>query len=102
MDTSDILGERNISALALAALLLSSFFTGFCASETAASSIVDAKVAQAAPSKASIYDPPPQRDKPAMTLDERLRLQKDLAAARDRHAPSAKPHPARPAQPAKP
>jgi hypothetical protein len=58
--------------------------------------------AQAAPPKTSIYDPPPQREKPAMTLDERLKLQKDLTAARDRHAPDAKAraHAAPPAQPA--
>jgi hypothetical protein len=60
--------------------------------------------AQATPPKTSIYDPPPQREKPAMTLDERLKLQKDLTAARDRHAPDAKAkaHAAPPAQPAKP
>jgi hypothetical protein len=51
----------------------------------------------------SIYDPPPQRGNPAMTPDERLKMQKELNAARDRQgaASKAKAHPA-PAQPAKP
>jgi hypothetical protein len=34
-----------------------------------------------------------------MTLDERLKLQKELTAARDRHAPNAKAHAAQPAKP---
>ena len=53
-------------------------------------------------SKTSIYDPPPQREKPAMMLDERLKLQKDLTAARDRHSPNAKDYAAPPAQLPKP
>jgi hypothetical protein len=94
--------ERNISAFA-AALLLSSLSLGECGPATAGSSPMDAR-AQATPPKTSIFDTPPQRE-PAMTLDERLKLQKDLTTARDRHPPDAKgrAHPATvPAQPAKP
>jgi hypothetical protein len=93
--------ERKIPAFAMAALLLSSLSLGACATAIAGSSLLDAR-AQAAPPKTSIYDPPPQREKPAMTLDERLKLQKDLTAARDRHASGAKAHAAPPAQPTKP
>jgi hypothetical protein len=85
--------ERKISAFA-AALLLSSLSLGECAPATAGSSLMDAR-AQVPPPKTSIFDPPPQRE-PAMTPDERLKLQKDLTNARDRHAPDGKAR-ARPA-----
>src|SRR5260370_20614172 len=50
-----------------------------------------------------IGDLPPKREKPAMTPDERLKLQKELIAARDRQAPAGKARaPAAPAQPLKP
>jgi hypothetical protein len=95
--------ERKIPAFAAAAVLLSSLSLGECAASSAGSSLMDAR-AQTTPPKTSIYDPPPQPEKPAMTLDERLKLQKDLAAARDRQVPNAKAkaHAAPPAQPAKP
>jgi hypothetical protein len=103
MGTAYVPNERKIAAFALAALLLSSLSLDGCATATAGSSLMDAR-AQAAPPKTSIYDPPPQREKAAMTLDERFKLQKDLTAARDRHAPDAKAkvNAAPPAQPAKP
>jgi hypothetical protein len=101
MGTVSVPNERKIPAFAVAALLLSSLSLGECATAAAGSSLLDAR-AQAAPPKTSIYDPPPQREKPAMTLDERLKLQKDLTAARDRHPPNAKAHAAPPAQPPKP
>jgi hypothetical protein len=101
MGTASDPNERKIPAFAVAALLLSSLSLGECATAAAGSSLMDAR-AQAAPPKTSIYDPPPQREKPAMTLDERLKLQKDLTAARDRHPPNAKAHAAPPAQPPKP
>jgi hypothetical protein len=72
---------RNIPAVAVAALLLSSLSLGECATAIAGTSLMDAK-AQATP-KTSIYDPPPKREKPAMTPDERLKMQKDLNAALD-------------------
>jgi hypothetical protein len=91
-----------IAAFAAVALLLSGLSLGECPTATAGSSLMDAR-AQAAPPKASIYDPPPQRENPAMTTDERLKMQKELNTARDRQgaASKAKAHPA-PAQPAKP
>ena len=103
MGTAYVPNERKIRAFAFAALLLSSLSLGEYATATAGSSLMDAR-AQAPPPKTSIYDPPPQRENPAMTLDERLKLQKDLTAARDRHAPDAKARvrAVPPAQPAKP
>jgi len=79
---------RNIPAVAVAALLLSSLSLGECATAIAGTSLMDAK-AQATP-KTSIYDPPPKREKPAMTPDERLKMQKDLNAARDRQLAGSK------------
>ena len=91
MGTAYVPNERKIPAVAMAALLLSSLSHGECATAIAGSSLMDAW-AQAVPPKTSIYDPPPQREKPALTLDERLKLQKDLTAARDRHPPDTKAH----------
>jgi hypothetical protein len=34
-----------------------------------------------------VEDPPPKRTVPALTADERSKLQKELIAARDRQAP---------------
>jgi hypothetical protein len=55
--------------------------------------------------KTSVYPPiddlPPQREKPAMTADERSKLQKELIAARDRQASKARGGAERP-QPIKP
>jgi hypothetical protein len=98
--------ERKISAVAAVVLMLPGLSLGETATATAGSSLPDA-IAQATPQKPSIFDPPPQRDQPAMTPEERLKLQKDLTAARDRHPPDAKTktksktHPA-PAPSAKP
>jgi hypothetical protein len=97
--------ERKITGLAAGALLLSSLSLGGCATSTAGSSLMDAR-AEAAPAP-SVYplldDLPPKREKPAMTPDERLKLQKELSAARDRQAPAGKARaPAAPAQPVKP
>jgi hypothetical protein len=102
MGIAYVSNERKISAFAAAALLLSSLSLGECATSTAGSSLMDAR-AQAAPPKTSIFDPPPKRENPAMTPDERLKMQKELNAARDRQgaASKAKAHPA-PAQPMKP
>jgi hypothetical protein len=55
---------------------------------------MDARAEAPAPPKARVYLPvedlPPKRDKPAMTPAERLKLQKELIAARDRQAPDRK------------
>jgi hypothetical protein len=82
--------ERKISAFATAALMLSSLSLGGCATSTTGSSVMDARAETPAPPKTSIFDLPPKREKPAMTLDERLKLQKELMDARDRQAPGAK------------
>jgi hypothetical protein len=85
--------ERKISAFAATALVLSSLSLGGCATSTAGS-LMDARAEAPAPPKTSVYLPvedlPPKREKPAMTLDERLKLQKELIAARDRQAPDGK------------
>ena len=96
-----------VTAPVAAALLLSSLSLGGCATSTAGSSLMDARAEAPAPPKTSVYLPvedlPPKREKPAMTPDERLKLQKELIAARDRQAPAGKARaPAAPAQPVKP
>jgi hypothetical protein len=94
--------ERKITALAAGALVLSSLSLGGCATSTAGSSLMDAR-AEAAPHTSAyplVGDLPPKREKPAMTTDERLKLQKELIAARDRQAPAGKAR--APAQPVKP
>jgi hypothetical protein len=85
-----------------AALLLWGLSLGECATATAGSSLMNAR-AQAAPPQKSIYDPPPKRQNPAMTPDERLKMPKELNAARDRQeaGTKARAH-AAPAKPAKP
>ena len=52
----------------------------------------------------SVEDLPPKREMPAMTPDERSKLQKELIAARDRQAvkPVKKPEGAAQAEPSKP
>jgi hypothetical protein len=74
-------------ALAATALLLYCLSLGGCATSTC-SSLMDARAESPARPKTSGYpavqDLPPQREKPAMTADERLKLQKELIAARDR------------------
>jgi hypothetical protein len=103
MGIVDVSNEQRISSLAAAVLILSSLSLGECAASSGVSSSMDA-LALAAPPKTSIFDSPPKREQPAMTPQERLNLQKDLTAARDRHAPDAKAgaHAAPPAKPAKP
>jgi hypothetical protein len=78
---------------ALGALLLLSLSLGGCATSTG-SSLMDARDEATAPSKASAYLPvedlPPKREKPAMTADERMKVTKELTAARDRPASHVK------------
>jgi len=71
----------------------------------AGSSLMDARAQ--APPKTSVHplveDLPPKREKPAMTADERLKVQKELIAARYRQAPHGKAKGgAKRAQPVKP
>lgn len=76
------------TALAAAALLLLTLSLGGCATSTAGSSLMDARAEAPAPPKTRGYLPvevlPPNRE--AMTADERLKLKKELTAARDRQA----------------
>ena len=102
------MSKDRTTTLATAALLLSGLSLGGCVTSTAGSSLMDARAEAApAPSHTSVYplvgDLPPKREKPSMTPDERLKLQKELIAARDRQAPAGKARaPAAPAQPVKP
>lgn len=97
---------KQITALAAGAQLLLSFSLGGCATSTAGSSLMDARAEAPVPPKSSVYLPlddlPPQREKPAMTSDERLKLQKELIAARDRQVAAGKAQGAALAEPVKP
>jgi hypothetical protein len=94
MGVAYVTNERKIIAFAAGALLLSSLSLGGCATSTAGSSLMDARAEAPAVPKASVYLPvedlPPKRAVPAMTADERLKLQKELIAARDRQASAGK------------
>jgi hypothetical protein len=106
MGIAYVSNERKTSAFAAAALLLSSLSLGGCATSSAGSSLMDARAEAPAPPKASAYLPvedlPPQREKPIMTPDERLKLQKELIAARDRQLAAGKAQGAALAEPVKP
>jgi hypothetical protein len=85
--------DAKMAVLAAAALLLSGLLLGGCATSTPGSSLMDARAEAPVHSKTSSYLPVedlPKDDKPAMTADERLKLQKELIAARDRQASRAK------------
>jgi hypothetical protein len=82
--------NKQITALAAGALLLLSLSLGGCATSNAGSSLEGAKAEAPARIYPAVEDPPPKREKPAMTPDERLKLQKELIAARDRQAAAAK------------
>jgi len=81
-----------IRALAAGALLLLTLSLGGCATSTAGSSLMDARAEAPAPRETSGYLPvedlPPRRE--IMTADERLKLEKELTAARDRQAAAVK------------
>jgi hypothetical protein len=78
----------------MVALLLSGLSLGGCATSSGGSSLMDARAQATAPPKTSAYLPvedlPPKREKPAMTPDERSKLQKELIAARDRQTSDVK------------
>src|ERR1700730_4094368 len=86
--------DGKIIALAAAALLLSSLPLNRCATSIAGPSLMDARPEAPALPKTSVYLPvedlPPKREKPAMTADERSKLQKELIAARDRQTSAVK------------
>ena len=83
--------DRNTSLVMV--LLLSGLALGGCATSTGGSSLMDARAEAPAPLKPRVYLPvedlPPKREKPSLTPDERSKLQKELIAARDRHASKA-------------
>jgi len=87
--------DGKITARAATALLLLSLSIGGCATSTPGSSLMDARAeAPAHPKGPDVYLPvhdlPPKREKPAMTADEQLKLQKELIAVRDRQASTGK------------
>jgi hypothetical protein len=94
-----------MTALGTAALLLFSLFLGGCTTSTtpSSSSLMDAHAEAPVLPKTSGYLPvedlPPKDKKPAMTADERLKLQKELIAARDRQASRAKATSSQPTKP---
>ena len=91
-----------VTALAVRAVLLSRLSLGGCASS---SSSFDARAEAPSPQQKylPVEDLPPKREKPAMTADEQAKLKKELTAARDRQAASAKAQgSAGPAKPMKP
>jgi len=81
-----------IRALAAGVLLLLTFSLGGCATSTAGPSLMDARAETPAPRETSGYLPvedlPPPRE--IMTAEERLKLEKELTAARDRQAAALK------------
>ena len=83
-----------IRALAAGELLLLTLSLCGCATSTAGSSLMDARAEAPAPRETSGYLPvedlPPPRDRETMTTDERLKLVKELTAARDRQATAVK------------
>jgi hypothetical protein len=91
--------DKQMAPLAAGALLLS-LSLGGCVTSTTGSSLMDARAEAPASPKTSTYLSvevlPSARDKPAMTPDERSKLQKELIAARDRQEKAA------PAEPLKP
>jgi hypothetical protein len=95
--------NAKMTALGTAALLLFSLFLGGCTTSTTPSSLMDAHAEAPVLPKTSGYLPvedlPPKDKKPAMTADERLKLQKELIAARDRQASRAKATSSQPTKP---
>jgi hypothetical protein len=94
MAVAYVSNERKITALAAGVLLLSSLSLGGCASSTAGSALMDARAEASEAVKTSAYPPlegpETKREKAAMTPAERLKLQKELIAARDRQAAAGK------------
>ena len=98
---------KQITVLAAATPLALSLSLSGCATSAGGSSPMDARAEVPAPPKTSAYplveDLPPPREQPTMTPDERSKLQKELAAARDRQtATGKKPKAPVPAEPVKP
>lgn len=91
--------DRHISAVALAAILLSALALGGCATSIADLPLVGTPAdAPERPKEAGVYLPvhdlPPDRDEAAMAPAEQAKALRELAAARDRQASSAAKNPA--------
>ena len=84
--------NRQIRALAAGVLLLLTLSLGGRVTSTVGSSLMDARAETPAPRETSGYLPvedlPPPRE--IMTAEERLKLEKELTAARDRQAAAVK------------
>jgi hypothetical protein len=95
--------NKKMTALTAASLLLYSLSLGGCATSTTGSSLMDAHAEAPVPPKTSGYlpveDMPSKDEKPAMTADERLKLQKELIAARDRQTSRPKAASSQPTKP---
>jgi hypothetical protein len=83
--------DRKISALAVAALLLSALTLGGCSTSIADMPLVGTPAdAPERPKEAGAYLPvhdlPPDREEAAMAPAERAKVQAELLAARDRQA----------------
>jgi hypothetical protein len=86
--------DRTLRAFVTAALLLSALALGGCAVSIADLPLVGTPSdAPGRPKEAGSYLPvhdlPPDREQAALPLDERAKIQKELAAARDRQASAA-------------
>jgi hypothetical protein len=86
--------DRKTRASAVAALLLSALALGGCATSIADLPLVGTPAdAPARPKEAGgylpVHDLPPNRDEAAMAPAEQAKIQKELAAARDRQAAAA-------------
>jgi len=93
--------NAKMSALAAAALLPYGLPLGGCSTSTGPSSSMEAH-AEAPVSPTGGYlplDMPPRDEKLTMIADERLKLQKELIAARDRQVSRAKAASSQPATP---
>ena len=86
--------DRNLRAFAAATLLLSALALGGCSTSIADLPLVGTPAdAPGRPKEAGAYLPvhdlPPEREEAAMPPAERAKVQKELAAARDRQASGA-------------
>jgi hypothetical protein len=86
--------DRTKRALVLGALLMSALALGSCSTSIADLPLVGTPAdAPARPKEAGSYLPvhdlPPDREEAALPLAEREKMQRELAAARDRQASSA-------------
>ena len=86
--------DRNLRAFAAATLLLSALALGGCSMSIADMPLVGTPAdAPGRPKEAGdylpVHDLPPDREEAAMAPAEQAKVQKELAAARDRQASSA-------------